>query len=139
MYSAKSDSFALGIIIYNLIFKDFPWHGSSLPKLVESYKNTEIDFSKFQLLPIEIVAIIRGLCRMTVKQRLQISSCNFDIFLSQKSIKQINASLIVFKPKVTQQVVLCQFINYLIKNSMIFLDDGHILYSLMSNHLYHLT
>jgi hypothetical protein len=67
MYSAKSDSFALGIIIYYLIFKEFPWHGSSLPKLIENYKKNEIDFSKFSLLPIEIVAIIRGLCRMTVK------------------------------------------------------------------------
>ncbi len=36
-------------------------------------------------------------------------------------------------------MVLCQFINYLINNSMLFLGDGNRLYSLMSDHLHHLT
>jgi hypothetical protein len=40
---------------------------------------------------------------------------------------------------VREQVVLCQFINYLIANSMLFLGDGNCLYSLMSDHLHHLT
>ncbi len=35
MYSAKSDSFALGVIIYFLILKEFPWEGSSLSKLIK--------------------------------------------------------------------------------------------------------
>lgn len=39
----------------------------------------------------------------------------------------------------TEQVILCQFINYLLKNSMLFLEDDHVLYSLMSSNLYHLT
>jgi uncharacterized Zn-finger protein len=34
---------------------------------------------------------------------------------------------------------LCQFINYLARNSMLFLEDDHCLYSFMSEHLHHLT
>jgi predicted small metal-binding protein len=77
---------------------------------------------------------------MNMKERLQLCNCNFEIFLTQKSIKEINESMVVhIKAKVTEQVILCQFINYLIQNSMLFLDDDHMLYSLMSNNLYHLT
>lgn len=39
----------------------------------------------------------------------------------------------------TEQVILCQYINYLMKNSVHFLEDNHVLYSLMSDNLYHLT
>jgi len=38
MYSAKSDSFSLGVIIYYLISKEFPWNGNSLNKLIKNYK-----------------------------------------------------------------------------------------------------
>ncbi len=43
------------------------------------------------------------------------------------------------KTKITEQVILCQFINYLIKNSILFLEGDDLLYSFMSNSLYHLT
>lgn len=55
-----------------------------------------------------------------------------------KPLHEMEASLL----KITgmrEQVILCQFINYLMKNSMLFLEDTHVLYSLMSDHLFHLT
>ena len=36
-------------------------------------------------------------------------------------------------------MVLCQFVHYLIQNSIHFLPDTHLLYSYLSNHLHHLT
>jgi hypothetical protein len=68
-----------------------------------------------------------------------LSSCDFSVFQSQKSIKEIDRSLKIMESRVTEQVVLCQFVNYLIRNSMLFLEDDHPLYSLMSSHLHHLT
>ena len=41
--------------------------------------------------------------------------------------------------KITEQVILCQFVNYLMKNSVDFLQDDHVLYSLLSSNLYHFT
>ena len=52
MYSAKSDSFALGVIIFSLILGETPWSGSSLSQLIHSVKHTKIDWSRFELLPI---------------------------------------------------------------------------------------
>ena len=48
MYSAKSDSFALGIIIYFLIFREFPWNGSNLAKLMED--EAPFSLSNYRLL-----------------------------------------------------------------------------------------
>ena len=45
----------------------------------------------------------------------------------------------MMKNNVTLQVILCQSINYLIKNSMTFLDADNPLYALMSSNLHHLT
>ena len=36
MYSIKSDSFALGVIIFSLIFKKFPFEGKDIPTIVKS-------------------------------------------------------------------------------------------------------
>ncbi len=90
MYSAKSDSFALGIIIYFLLFKEFPWHGSNTAELIKNYKDKDIDWTSFQFLPLEIAAIVKGLCNKNIKDRLQLLNCDFKIFLTQKCIKEIN-------------------------------------------------
>lgn len=47
MYSAKSDSFALGVIIFMLIFRETPWNGNNLQQLIHSHKNTLIDWERF--------------------------------------------------------------------------------------------
>ena len=86
-----------------------------------------------------MTAIVRGLCNSNIKERIQLSNCDFGIFLSQKSIKEINLGLLGLDGRTTEQVVICQFVNYLIRNSMLFLDDDHPLYFLMSSHLHHLT
>lgn len=139
MYSAKSDSFALGVIIYYLIFREMPWSGNNLSQLIHSHKQTVIDWDRFAALPLEVTAIVKGLCNVNMKERIQLASCDYRVFLSQKSIKEINYGLTALDSRVTEQVVLCQFVNYLIRNSMLFLEDNHQLYSLMSTHLYHLT
>lgn len=139
MYSAKNDSFALGIIIYFLIFKEYPWHGSNITELIKDCKGRDIDWKLFEFLPLEIAAIVKGLCNKNIKERLHLSNCDFNIFLSQKSIKEIEHNLLSMKSKVTEQVILCQFINYLIKNSVLFLEGDNLLYSLMSTSLAHLT
>lgn len=86
-----------------------------------------------------MVDLIKGLCRNNFRDRSQISEIDFSVFLRHKSIEEMDSSLLFFSGKTTEQVILCQFINYLMKNSVYFLEDGHILYSLMSNNLYHLT
>ena len=69
-----------------------------------------------------------------------LTETDFSIFLTQKSIGEIDEGLKKeFGKKVTDQVILCQFINYLMKNSVSFLEDDHVLYSLMSSNLSHLT
>jgi serine/threonine protein kinase len=61
MYSAKSDSFALGVLIYFLICGEYPWEGGSLGKLMRNYKERQVDWSSFSLLPAEITQTVRGL------------------------------------------------------------------------------
>lgn len=46
MYSAKTDSFALGVIIYNLIMKEYPYVGESLSKLIKNHKTRAINWKK---------------------------------------------------------------------------------------------
>lgn len=139
MYSIKSDSFSLGVMIYYLISRKFPYHAKDVVRLIESTKAQEADFRPFEYLQIEMQAIIRGLCDREIKSRLLISETDFNIFLTHKSIGEIDQGLSELRLKVTEQVILCQFINYLMKNSMYFLQDHHVLYSLMSDNLYHLT
>lgn len=50
MYSIKSDSFALGVIIYYLIVKSFPHSGKDIPALMQTLKEKELDFSKLEFL-----------------------------------------------------------------------------------------
>jgi len=38
MYSIKSDSFALGVIIYYLIARGFPHKGKDIPSLMQGLK-----------------------------------------------------------------------------------------------------
>jgi serine/threonine protein kinase len=47
MYSAKSDSFALGVIIFSLILGEAPWRGHNLAQLVHSLKNSTVDWGRF--------------------------------------------------------------------------------------------
>jgi hypothetical protein len=84
------------------------------------------------------MAIIKGLCANDMRDRLQISDIDFTTFLTHKSLEEIEEGLASMADKVVDQVTLCQFINYLMKNSVNFLQDDHILYSLMSSNLYHL-
>jgi serine/threonine protein kinase len=47
LYSAKTDSFALGVLIYNLITREFPWSGSSnLSSLIKNYKTKSGNWTK---------------------------------------------------------------------------------------------
>jgi serine/threonine protein kinase len=80
MYSAKSDSFALGVIIYFLITKEYPWEGTSLNKLIRNCKERCIDWNKFELLPTQITILLQGLLSLDMKSRVSINSCDFSIF-----------------------------------------------------------
>jgi serine/threonine protein kinase len=86
MYSAKSDSFALGVIIYFLITKEFPWEGSSLSSLIRKCKEKKIDWGRFRLLPKEITTILQGLLKTDIKERSLITCFDFSIFKGQKSL-----------------------------------------------------
>ena len=46
MYSIKSDSFALGVIIFLLIFKQFPFEGKDIPNIMKNIKKNEPNCSK---------------------------------------------------------------------------------------------
>jgi serine/threonine protein kinase len=94
MYSAKSDSFALGVIIYFLILKEFPWQGSTLAKLVRRCKERKIDWSRFQLLPREITTILQGLLSIDIKERGLITCCDFSVFKGQKSLCEVERGLL---------------------------------------------
>lgn len=139
MYSTKTDSYALGIILYYLITKEYPVEGSSLKKLIQNHKTNKVNWGRLDYLPVGIIKMLRGLCQPNLKERLLVLECNFEQFLSEKSITQIESCLQAVRCKVSLQVTLCQFINYLMRNSMEFLSDDHMLYSMISNHLQHLT
>ena len=138
MYSIKSDSFAFGVMIYYLIFKEYPFAGKDVPSLIKALKAKELDVTKLDHLSLEIMTIIKGLCANDMRERLQISDLDFTAFLTHKSIEEIEEGLVSMKDRIVDQVTLCQFINYLMKNSVNFLQDDHILYSLMSSNLHHL-
>lgn len=52
MYSIKSDSFSLGVIIYYLICKKFPYHAKDVLRLIKFAKEKEADFDQFEYLQI---------------------------------------------------------------------------------------
>lgn len=39
VYSTKSDSFALGVLLYYITSKKFPWRGKTKTELVQNYKH----------------------------------------------------------------------------------------------------
>ena len=96
------------------IFPDYETLSRATADLIKDYKNKDINWASFQFLPLEIAAIVKGLSNKNIKDRLQLLNCDFKIFLAQKCIKEINYSLLYMKTKITEQVILCQFINYLI-------------------------
>lgn len=73
MYSIKSDSYSLGVMIYYLISRKFPYHGKDVHKLIKHTKAKEADFRKFETLPVEMVSIIRGLLDREMRSRVLIS------------------------------------------------------------------
>ena len=66
------------------------------------------------------------------------SQCELEVFGTVKSLVEIEQGLLRLEG-VRLQVVLCQFVHYLIQNSLSFLPAEHYLYSHMSTHLHHLT
>ncbi len=90
MYSIKSDSYSLGVIIYYLITKTFPYHGKDVSRLIKCTQEKEADFKKFETLPVDMLAVIKGLLDREIRSRLLISKTDFSIFLAHKSIGEIN-------------------------------------------------
>lgn len=43
IYSAKTDSFALGVLMYYLMTKHYPWYSKSKSGLIKSYKSSKFN------------------------------------------------------------------------------------------------
>jgi serine/threonine protein kinase len=60
-YSTKSDSFAVGVLIYFLISKRFPWKGKDQANLISSKTHKKLKKSVIDHLPPRIKHMILGL------------------------------------------------------------------------------
>jgi serine/threonine protein kinase len=51
MYSIKSDSYALGVLIYYLIFKDYPFTGKDVSELASNIHKMQPNFTRNSFIP----------------------------------------------------------------------------------------
>jgi len=72
LYSTKNDSFALGVCIYYLITRRFPWKGRNKEELLKNDKRKSYNTKKLSHLPPRVKHLIAGLLEMKPEQRLHL-------------------------------------------------------------------
>jgi serine/threonine protein kinase len=61
VYSSKSDSFALGVMLYYLASKKFPWRGKTKAELINNYKKKKYSKGPISHLAPRMKHLIAGL------------------------------------------------------------------------------
>lgn len=61
IYSSKSDSFALGVLLYYISSKKFPWKGKSKAELIENYEHKKYNKGRISFLAPRVKHLISAL------------------------------------------------------------------------------
>lgn len=69
----KTDSFALGVLFFHLVVREFPWSGNNKKELIENYRVKKYPMEKLNKLPDYMQRFLKGLCEIEISQRLFIS------------------------------------------------------------------
>lgn len=72
LYSLKTDSFALGVSLFYMLTKRFPWVGSNDKQLLENYKSNTFPSYLLQNVPLKMKKYIEYLCQLDINQRILI-------------------------------------------------------------------
>ena len=63
-YSTKSDSFALGVVLFHIISKKYPWKGKNKKELAHNYSHKKINKKKLTNCPPRVKHLIFNLCEL---------------------------------------------------------------------------
>ena len=72
IYSLKTDSFALGILLFHLVTREFPWSGNSKKELLDNYAHRKYPLVKIEHLPEPLRRFLKGLCEVEIGRRFYI-------------------------------------------------------------------
>lgn len=70
-YTTKSDLWSLGIIIYEMAFKDVPYKGNNIIELIQNIKTKNLNFPSNNILSNDCIDIITGLLQKNPKNRYE--------------------------------------------------------------------
>lgn len=68
-YNSKSDIWSLGIILYQMMYKKHPFIANNLFKLINCYKNKQIDFPQYNY-SNELIELIKNMLIYDVNERI---------------------------------------------------------------------
>lgn len=140
LYSSKTDSFALGVLLYFLVAKRFPWKGKNKNDLVDNLKKKKYSKSGIVHLPPRVKHLISGLIEIDSAKRIPLIDCDFEVFLHLGSpVIKIEDQLHRLRPCYTEQLQLCQYINSILKNFDEFTWTNSFLKEFIVRHLSSLT
>ena len=77
VYSSKSDSFALGVLLFNLTSQRFPWKGKTKEELLENYRKKEMGRGAIRHLAPRMKHLLEGLLETNVSKRFHLLDCDF--------------------------------------------------------------
>lgn len=101
IYSLKTDSFALGVTVFYMVTKKFPWVGSNNKQLLENYKNNAFPSYLLQNVSMKMQKHIEDLCQLDINQRILIK--DIDNVVVKNPEQKINQQTI--RKKVSQPCI----------------------------------
>jgi serine/threonine protein kinase len=139
LYSTKSDSFALGVLIYYLASRRFPWRGKDKTELISNYRRRAHRSSAVAHLPPRVKHMVSGLLEMQPEKRLHLCECDLEVFLHMGLPLQLEEQLEALRGRYSEQLKLCQFIDSLFHNYDAYSWANDYLQEFMARHLGSIT
>ena len=71
IYSNKADIWSIGVVLYEMLYGYCPFESSSIPKLIEVLKETELDFPNDVLVSNETKKLLRKILTKDPQKRIE--------------------------------------------------------------------
>lgn len=134
-YSSKNDSFALGVLIFQLSTRHFPWRGRDKAELIHQLSHHEPRIRYMSSLPPRLKHLLAGLLKKEPEERAWLPECDFRILQRMGRLGDPCLAAEQLKGCYSEQLQLCQYLHYLMQNYQLHAEVNWDLFGLMSRHL----